>query len=77
MDDMQVEWAAPPAPPGPRTRAKQVDQVVQQLRQRPGEWAVVESEGDSVRLSNAAQPYRARGCQITVQGGRLFARWPQ
>jgi hypothetical protein len=78
METNTIAWEQPPYDPGsaPRVRARQIDEQVAMLKTKPGQWAVLERSDRPNRLSNAAQPYRARGCQVTVQDGQLFVRWP-
>jgi hypothetical protein len=77
MDTPTLQWQEPPQRyAGPRGRAQEIDAQVAALRAKPGEWAVVERSTVPNRLGNAAAPYRQRGCEITVQDGALYVRWP-
>lgn len=77
---MEPEWKEPPAPRAGVTRRKDIDIMVDKLRERPGEWALV-SKGASASVAS----WKSRGCEVkTVSAGLgykpgrcdTYARWP-
>lgn len=70
-------WADPPSP-----RHKWTD-VVEQLRERPGQWAIIdEREVEKGRhLSKTVARLKLQGCEATIRSSdgirRLYARWPE
>ena len=75
-----MEWTAPPPARRHKTaiRGREIDEYVEQLKSRPGQWALV-STGKTSDGGKVA--YKRRGCEVTVRGASggpydIYARWP-
>lgn len=77
---MEPEWKEPPAPRAGLARRGDIDRIVEKLKERPGEWALV-----ARNTSPSVASWKARGCDTkTVTAGLgykkarcdIYARWP-
>lgn len=78
---MEPEWKEPPAPRAGLSRRHDIDQMVEKLKSRPGQWALV-----SKNASPSVAAWKSRGCETkTVSAGLgyergkcdSYARWPE
>lgn len=78
---MEPEWKEPPAPRAGLARRGDIDRIVEKLKERPGEWALV-----ARNTSPSVASWKARGCDTkTVTAGLgykkarcdIYARWPE
>ncbi len=72
-----MDWRDPPLSTGRRSNA--TDQIVAELKQHPGRWALVDHGS-----TNLATKWRARGCEVVyrrngdnVNRVDIYARWPE
>lgn len=79
---MQIKWQDPPEPSTGRGRqtSRERDQLVAQLKNHPGKWALILEDQKS---SSAATSMRKRGCEARSVRHRktntydVYARWPE
>lgn len=83
VSDPDVQFGPlPPESPKhtPSVRELENDRIVEQLQQRPGEWALVREFAHS----HSTTTWRQRGCEATsrtvrrngLRGYDIYARWP-
>lgn len=79
---MNIEWADPPAAQGsPLTRREQCE-FAEQLRDRPGNWAVLPTNGSSVavralasRINRQKQSAFGEGFEAVTRSGTVYVRF--
>lgn len=83
-ESLILRWAEPPPVsfgPGVSASKAMADAIVEELKSRPGEWAVV-SEGEY--HSSGREKWVRRGCEVAIRVRRdrgfkeydVYARWP-
>jgi hypothetical protein len=77
---MTLEWKQPPVNAKGARRALEIDAVVDELRQHPGEWAIVARNVNSANT----RTWTKRGCEVTTHREEvnalnitIYARWPE
>lgn len=72
-----MKWQDPPPVDGGRGLGQRIDSDVDQLKERPGVWALVLEDV----WPNRVEAYKRRGCQVSIRTRPnrkcdIYARWP-
>jgi hypothetical protein len=79
---IKVEWAELPPPISGRSASSAVLDAIEQLKERPGCWAIVERD---VSATHMADKFKRRGCEVASRRNpgtnpptvHIYARWPK